>query len=122
MKILFASSERDLLMTYSRLLEAEGFPVLTAFDGPGLISQLGAERLLVICDALLPRLDTRQLLRFLKEEKMPVLLLLDEKPAPPLYRELLPENAFLYYPFSPRELIGRVRSLLANTESEADAS
>ncbi len=122
MRILFCNPERDLLLTYSRLLEAEGFEVSTAFDGPQLSAALAGGPAFVILDSALPRMDAAAMLRYLAEQQNGVLLLVNDRKTLSPYRELLSEDAFLFYPFSPQELLGRVRTLLAGQEHEGERS
>ncbi|MBO4873640.1 MAG: response regulator transcription factor [Lachnospiraceae bacterium] len=119
MKLLFASAERDLLLCYSRLLQTEGREVLTAFDGPQLLSQLSGSPDLIIADAALPRLDTAGLIRFLKNEGIRLILLLNDKKQKNAFRENLPEEAFLSYPFSPEELEEKIRETMNLTLGKA---
>ena len=118
MKILFCSAERDLLMTYSRLLKAEGYDVATAFDGPQLTALLTLEDTFVILDPKLPRLDPKRMLQYMQDGR-PLMLLMGERRIPAAYSELLPAEAFLFYPFSPDDLLGRVKMLLSRKETEA---
>ena len=119
MKLLFASSDRDLLLCYGKLLQADGRTVLTAFDGPQLYTQLAGGADLVITDARLPRLELKGLLRFLKEEGSAVILLINEKKTREKYRDLLPEEAFLPYPFAPDELEEKIREILKLKDPKA---
>ena len=119
MKFLFASSDRDLLLCYEKLLQADDRTVLTAFDGPQLFAQLAGGAELIITDARLPRLDLKGLLHFLKEEGSAVILLINEKKLRETYRDLLPEEAFLPYPFTPAELEEKIREVLKQKDPKA---
>ena len=121
MKLLFANAERDLLSCYSVLLKTKDREVLTAFDGPQLYSQLAGCVDLVISDAALPRLDAPELIRCLKNDNIPIILLLNDKKQKSVFLEQLPEQSFLFYPFSPEKLEEKIRKVMKDNDGKAVA-
>ncbi len=111
MKILLADSDRDLLMSYERLLTLDGHEVQTAFDG----TQVAAMPPRALYDAAvlaedLPRVSHEDLVRMLQGQGTPVIALLTRRvTARHLLRPALP-NAYLPFPFLP----GDLRALLAS--------
>lgn len=79
-KILIIEDEKNIMLVYSRLLDKEGYEVLTAEDGlKGL--ELAQEKLpdLILLDLVLPKLDGFKILSTLKEDdetrKIPVIII-----------------------------------------------
>ena len=114
MTILLADSDRDLLRSYERLLAMDGHTVVAAFDGAQVASLLPAGPFdLAILQRTLPRLGHEQLLRLLRRENVPVIVLLEERvSAGRLLGADLPE-AYLPLPFLPGDLRALMDSVAA---------
>jgi DNA-binding response OmpR family regulator len=112
-RILLIEDEERIQSFLRRKLEAEGYVVDAASDGPrGLARALSAPYDLVVLDLLLPRLDGFSLLRELTEERpgLPVLILSGRGDLPTKLRGFeLGARDFLEKPFSLQELLARVR-------------
>lgn len=120
MRILLAVSDRDLIMSYEKLLALDGNEIETAFDGTQVIPLLAGGRYdIAVVEEDLPRLRYVQLVPFLKREKVPTIVLLDQRvTAKHLLRPVLP-NAYLSLPFLPddlRSLISSVREYACTQE------
>src|SRR5205807_6823676 len=106
-------------------LVAGGFRVATASDGPTALTRAGAAAPdLVVLDLGLPGLDGLDVARELRRRSgVPIIMLTargDE-----LDRVLgleLGADDYLVKPFSPRELVARVRAVLRRTEHAHDAA
>ena len=106
------------------ILRQEGFDPLTADGGPACMEQLAANRPdLIIMDVMMPDTDGFELCKTIKREarfaNIPIILLsarnrdLDKK------RGLsLGAVDFLTKPYSPSELLGRVREILSENTVE----
>jgi two-component system alkaline phosphatase synthesis response regulator PhoP len=112
---------RNLIVAY---LQSDGFSVLTAADGPAALAQARAGRPdLVILDLLLPGLDGLEICRLLQQEGGPYVLILTAR-AEELDKVVglsVGADDYLTKPFSPRELVARVRAILRRSRHLAPA-
>lgn len=115
MKILLADSDRDLLRSYGKLLAMDGHEVTTAFDGAQVAALLaGGPYGMAILEQDLPRVAHDQLMRMLRREGLPVIVLLERRVGvKQLMSASLPE-AYLPLPFLPAELT----ALIGNVEDK----
>jgi DNA-binding response OmpR family regulator len=102
----------NLLRLY---LEREGFDVVAAYDGPAALDVSERTRpSLVILDLMLPRLDGVEVCRRLRERSdVPILMLtarVDE--VDKLLGLSLGADDYVTKPFSPREVVARVKAIL----------
>jgi DNA-binding response OmpR family regulator len=116
LRILVIEDESRIRSFLSRALEAEGFAVDGADNGPdGLERALRGIYDLVILDPLLPRLDGLTLLRELRRRSpdLPVVIVSARSDLPTKLRGFnLGANDYLAKPFALDELIARVRAQL----------
>jgi len=98
-----------------RYLRREGFDVVTAADGPSALDQIQKQQPdLVVLDLMLPGLDGLEVCRRLRaRSQVPVIMLTarDEELDRILGLELGADD-YLTKPFSPRELVARVKAVL----------
>ena len=118
MNILLADSNRDLLHSYQKLLTMEGHTVTAVFDGAQAVSQLGAGSFdIAILEERLPRIRNEQLLEFLAEKGIPVIVVTDGGvTVKGLLKSPLP-NAYLPLPFLPDDLTKLLRAVMEKTRS-----
>jgi two-component system, OmpR family, response regulator len=113
MQILVIEDEPRILAFLVRGLEAEGFRVDAAGDGPeGLRRALTGSPDAVVLDLLLPGLDGLSILRQLHEQRpqLPVVIVSARSDLPTKLRGFgLGANDYLAKPFSLDELVARVR-------------
>jgi len=113
MRILIIEDDTRVQSFLRRKLEAEGFTVDVAGDGPrGLALALREPFNLVVLDLLLPRLDGLSVLRELHQERpsVPVLVLTARADLATKLRSFeLGASDYLAKPFSLEELLARVR-------------
>lgn len=118
MKILVIEDEPRIQQFLRLGLEAEGFAVDHAEDGPtGLRLALTQEYALILLDLLLPRMDGLRLLGELRRTRadVPVLILSARTDLPTKLRGFdLGANDYLAKPFSFDELVARVRVHVRN--------
>ena len=120
MKILFASPHRDLLQAYERILREEKMEVTTAFDGTQVFHSVSASRPdFAILDQTIPRISSERILEYLSEEKIPVIELLPGRLVTAFFLKTPLPQAFLSFPFSPKELIECIRDLEWLLQKEA---
>jgi DNA-binding response OmpR family regulator len=125
-KILIVEDERDILDLVTHYLEKEGFRVRSATDGPAGLSAARQERPdLIILDLMLPGMDGVEICRRLRQtsEQLPIVMLTarDAEVDRVLGLELGADD-YITKPFSPRELVARVKAILRRAAREPDPS
>jgi DNA-binding response OmpR family regulator len=123
-KILVVDDDRKTVDLVRLYLEKDGYHVLCAYDGQQALELARARRPdLLVLDVMLPRLDGLDLCRILRaESELPVILLTartteDDK----LLGLDLGADDYVTKPFSPRELLARIRAVLRRAGMEAAA-
>lgn len=124
-KILVVDDEKDLVDLVCYNLEKAGFRTLRAYDGEAALRKAQTEGPdAVVLDLMLPLMDGWELLKRLRadprHQKLPVLMLTarGEETDKVLGLELGADD-YLTKPFSPRELVARVRALLRRSRPGA---
>ena len=118
-KILIVEDEEAIADLEKDYLELSGFEVEVANDGiTGLEKALGGEYNLVILDLLLPGVDGFEICRRVREEKnTPIIMVSAKKDDIDKIRGLgLGADDYMTKPFSPSELVARVKAHLARYE------
>jgi DNA-binding response OmpR family regulator len=120
--ILVVDDEPRMIRFIRLNLEHDGFIVSEARDGSQALAQL-RDRLpdLVLLDVMMPELDGFETLRLLREiSAVPVIMLTAKGEEDDRVRGLeLGADDYITKPFSPRELVSRVRAVLRRTEAPA---
>ncbi|NOY45723.1 MAG: response regulator transcription factor [Deltaproteobacteria bacterium] len=128
MRILVVDDEEDLVDLVAYNLEAAGFETARALTGhEALRAAAEARPDLVVLDVMLPDLQGFEVLRILRSRdatrEVPVILLTARGGEPDRLAGFeLGADDYVVKPFSPRELVARVRAVLkraANQEAEA---
>jgi DNA-binding response OmpR family regulator len=113
--ILLADDEERLVSLVRAYLDQEGFQVVTARDGrEALFAARQARPDLIILDLMMPEMDGYEFLRLHRQEQnTPVIVLTArvEESDRVLGLELGADD-YVTKPFSPRELVARVRAVL----------
>jgi len=123
--ILVVDDEEDILTLLEYNLRKSGFNVLSAADGPEAIVSASEERpALIILDIMLPNMDGTEVLKRLKQDprtrSIPVIMLTAKgEEIDKVVGFELGADDYITKPFSPRELILRVRALLKRTAEGA---
>ena len=118
-RVLVVDDEPMVREVLARYLELEGFAVATAEDGEAALSAFGAERPdLVLLDLMLPRIDGLEVFRRMRAASaVPVIMLTARGEETDRIVGLeLGADDYVTKPFSPREVIARVRAVLRRTE------
>ena len=125
-RILVVEDEPSIVTLLTYNLEQAGFQVLAAEDGnQGLKLALEEKPDFIILDIMLPGIDGMEICKKLRQEKVktPILMLTarDDEFDKVLGLELGADD-YLTKPFSPRELIARIKAIMrrANLENEVD--
>lgn len=114
-RILVAEDENSILKLITRYLENEGFTVFSASNGEEALDiWLDTPVDLAVLDVMMPKLDGWEVLTEIrKESDIPVMLLTARREeADRLQGFELGTDDYLTKPFSPRELVMRVKALL----------
>jgi two-component system, OmpR family, alkaline phosphatase synthesis response regulator PhoP len=121
-KVLIVDDEPSILTLLQYNLEQAGYEVITAMDG-----ETGKELAekdfpdLIILDLMLPKLDGMEVCKQLRQIKVmtPILMLTakDDELDKILGLELGADD-YMIKPFSPREVIARVKAILRRTQTQ----
>lgn len=124
-RILIVDDEKDLVELVSYNLKKEGFFVEPSYDGEDALRKLKNQHFdLLILDLMLPGMDGLEILRVIRSDSrlsgLPVLILTakGEEFDRVLGLELGSDD-YVTKPFSPRELVARVKALLRRASKES---
>lgn len=124
--ILIVEDEKDIVDLVAYHLKQAGFSTLTALDGPSGLERAKKERPgLVILDLMLPGMDGKDICRALKSnpltQSIPILMLTarTEEVDRVIGFELGADD-YVTKPFSPRELVLRVKAILRGKDGPAE--
>jgi two-component system response regulator VicR len=114
-RILIADDEQELVEIMTDYLKAEGFEVLTSFDGEEALKsfdRFGPQ--LVLLDVMMPKLDGMEVCRLIRARTdVPVLMLSAKSGDIDKILALgLGADDYITKPFSPGELVARVKAQL----------
>ena len=126
MKTILVVDDEPKIATLARdYLEHAGFAVLTSGDGPSALATIRQRRPdLVVLDLGLPGLDGLDLTRELRRDStIPIVMLTarDDELDKLLGLELGADD-YLTKPFSPRELVARIKAVLRRTDRPVEAA
>ena len=114
MKILVADDDRDLVDLLTYWLKSHGYDVLRAFDGEQAIARWREGKPdLVILDVEMPKVDGFEVCRKMSGESTALVLFLTcrDREADEVRGLDLGADDYLGKPFSPRQLLARIRAL-----------
>lgn len=119
-RILVVDDEERMVRFIRLNLEHDGFQVVEAFTGQQAMDRL-RETLpdLVLLDVMLPDIDGFEVLRLIRESNdVPVIMLTAKSEEEERIHGLeLGADDYVTKPFSPRELVSRVRAVLRRTDA-----
>lgn len=123
-KVLVVDDEQSIVTLLQYNLEQSGFFVITAFDGEEAIQVAEAEKPdFIILDLMLPKLDGIEVCKLLRQKKVdvPILMLTakDDELDKILGLELGADD-YMTKPFSPREVIARIKAILRRFNSKQE--
>ena len=120
--VLVVDDDHKLISLVRMYLEREGFPVLAAYDGPQALEMFDRHKPgFVILDLMLPKIDGVTLCRRMRETSgVPILMLTAKvEEVDKLVGLSVGADDYLTKPFSPRELVARVRAILRRSAPAA---
>ena len=124
-RILVVDDEPEIVRVLRGYLERSGFEVLTAYDGPEALRRARQEAPdLIVLDLMLPGMDGLDVAREIRRaSQMPIIMVtarVDETDRV-LGLELGADD-YVLKPFSPREVVARVRAVLRRTLGPVEAA
>ncbi|AIM15863.1 MULTISPECIES: response regulator transcription factor [Neobacillus] len=123
-KILVVDDEQPIVTLLKYNLEQAGYDVITAMDGKEgkRLAELESPDIIIL-DLMLPKLDGMEVCKQLRQEKImiPILMLTakDDEFEKILGLELGADD-YMVKPFSPREVIARVKAILRRTQAQTE--
>jgi DNA-binding response OmpR family regulator len=120
--VLVVDDNLKIVEVLAAYLEAEGYQVVVAYDGPMALQE--AERArpdIALLDVMLPGVDGIELTRrFQREWDLPVILVTAKTDEIDRLIGLeVGADDYITKPFSPREVVARVKAVLRRTRSDA---
>jgi len=122
-RILLVEDEKTIRDTVAAYLEREGYWVTPAEDGEVALEQFGKHRFdLVVLDLMLPKVPGEQVCKAIRDASdVPIIMLTAKGELEDRVAGLeLGADDYLVKPFSPRELVARVRALLRRAHVGAE--
>jgi two-component system KDP operon response regulator KdpE len=119
-RILIVDDEERMVRFIRLNLEHDGFQVLEAFNGTQAVNKIRSSLPdLVLLDVMMPDMDGFEVLRIVREVSLvPVIMLTAKGEEEDRVRGLeMGADDYITKPFSPRELVSRVRAVLRRTET-----
>ncbi len=119
-RVLVVDDEPTVREVVQHYLEREGYRVHVATDGPGALAALAAETPdLIVLDLMLPGVDGLDVCRQVRAAGATPIIMLTAKghESDRIVGLELGADDYVVKPFSPRELVARVRSVLRRTRS-----
>lgn len=121
--ILVVDDDAKIVALVRAYLERDGFRVVVAGDGGEALRRFRADRpRLIVLDLMLPEIDGLEVCRIVRAESDVPLLMLSARGSVADRIHGINEGAddYLAKPFSPAELVARVRAILRRPAAEAD--
>jgi DNA-binding response OmpR family regulator len=117
-RILVVDDEERMVRFIRMNLEHDGFQVMEAFNGKQAIDKLRDTPDLILLDVMMPDIDGFEVLETIREvSTVPVIMLTARGEEDDRVRGLeLGADDYITKPFSPRELVSRVKAVLRRTE------
>ena len=124
-RVLVVEDDRVINEQVSERLRAEGYEVVTAYDGPAAVERASAaDPDLVVLDVMLPGFDGHEVCRRMQAQRpVPVLMLTARDEETDVLVGLgVGADDYLTKPFRMRELVARVAALLRRVDRAAELS
>jgi len=124
-KILVVDDEPHIVQLVQAYLEREGYEVYTAADGPGALKAARAFRPdVLVLDIMLPGMDGLEVLSTLRRESDLYVILLTARTEETdrVVGLTVGADDYVTKPFSPRELVARIKAALRRIRRDAGPS
>ena len=122
-KILAVDDEKRMVRFIQLNLEQDGFQVITAYNGKEALEQVRTQLPdLILLDIMMPDINGFEVLKKIREvNTVPVIMLTAKGEEDDRIQGLeLGADDYITKPFSPRELVSRIRAVLRRTKSFKD--
>jgi len=119
-KILIVDDQKKMVKMLKTCLEKEGYSTVEAYDGEEALEKFRRERPdLVLLDVMMPRLDGFEFCRRVREKARTPIIIISAKSeeTDKLVGLDLGADDYITKPFSLREMVARVRSLLRRVQN-----
>ena len=119
-KILVVDDEKRMVRFIQLNLEQDGFQVLTAYNGTEALEQVRTQLPdLILLDIMMPDISGFEVLKRIREvNTVPVIMLTAKGEEDDRIQGLeLGADDYITKPFSPREMVSRIRAVLRRTRS-----
>ena len=120
-KILIVDDETRLVDVLKAYLERDGYRVVTAFNGRDALTRARHEQPdLILLDLMLPEVDGLQVCQTIRRESdVPIIMLTARsEEADKLIGLEIGADDYVTKPFSPREVVARVRAVLRRAHAD----
>jgi phosphate regulon transcriptional regulator PhoB len=123
-KILIVEDEKDIVKMLDYNLEKEGFRIFSAYNGEDALKMAKKEKPdIIILDLMLPGIDGLEVCKTLKKEEaassIPIIMLTAKaQEADKIVGLELGADDYVTKPFSPRELIARIKAVLRRAKEK----
>ena len=123
-KILIVEDEKDIVKMLDYNLSKEGFKTVLAYDGEDALSEAKKELPdLIVLDLMLPGIDGLEVCKTLKKEAktsaIPIIMLTAKtQESDKIVGLELGADDYVTKPFSPRELIARIKAVLRRVKDK----
>ncbi len=123
-RILVVDDEERMVRFIRMNLEHDGFQVMDAYNGKQAIDKLRDTPDVILLDVMMPDIDGFEVLETIREvSNVPVIMLTAKGEEDDRVRGLeLGADDYVTKPFSPRELVSRVKAVLRRTEASSGGS
>lgn len=124
LRVLVVDDEKPLATVIAGYLEREGFHVTSAYDGPSAVEQARRDRPeLIVLDVMLPGFDGIEVCRQLRTftDAYVIMLTARDEEVDKVVGLSVGADDYLVKPFSPRELIARIRAMLRRPRTTSAA-
>lgn len=122
-KVLVVDDEETMTRSLATLLRAEGYDVVTAVDGPQALAAAREQRPdLIVLDVMLPGLDGMEVCRQIRTRSTVPIIMLTAKTGEidTVVGLEVGADDYVTKPFSPRELVARVKAQLRRAQMQLD--
>ncbi|MBS3786844.1 response regulator transcription factor [Candidatus Bipolaricaulota bacterium] len=119
--VLVVDDDEDLVELLKKYLEKDGYDVLTAYDGNAALNLFRLREVdLIVLDLMLPKVDGLNVCRTVRSEsQVPIIMLTAKTEEEDRIKGLdLGADDYVTKPFSPGELLARIRAVLRRTSEE----
>jgi len=119
-KILVVDDEKRMVRFIQLNLEQDGFQVITAYNGNEALEQVRTQLPdMVLLDIMMPDIDGFEVLKKIREvSDVPVIMLTAKGEEDDRVKGLeLGADDYIVKPFSPRELVSRIKAVLRRTKT-----